>query len=108
MSGIALQPEETNLRRIVQAIMALLQGRSNAVGQVTLRAGFATTVVTKATHPAVVNMSVDSEVFYESLTANAAAVRWSLYTTNKVQGGFTINHVNNANADKTFAFLIQG
>lgn len=108
MSGIPIQESETDIARVVQAVIQLMQGRSNAVGQVTLRANQSTTVVTRATHPAAVNMSKDSEVFYGALTAHAAAVQWSLWTSAKVQGGFTINHVNDANTDKLFAFEIRG
>lgn len=92
----------------MQAIIQLMQGRSNAVGEVTLRAGQTTTVVTKATHPAAINMSLDSEVFYSPLTANAQAVAYSLWTSSKGQGTFVITHANDAHADKTFAFMIAG
>ena len=108
MSGINLAFSETNIGRIVQAIIQLMQGRSNAVGRVTLRANQTTTVVTRATDPAAVNMSVDSEVFYSALSADAAAVGWSLWTSNKIQGGFTINHVSDAKTGKVFAFEIRG
>lgn len=106
--GFSLSPLETNIRNIVNVILQLMQGRSNAVGEVTLRAGFATTVVTKATHPAAANMSADCEVFYSAKTANAAAVQWSLWTSGQSQGSFVINHVNDAKADKVFSFLIKG
>lgn len=103
-----LGPFDTDIRKIVQAILQLFQGRSDSVGTVTLRAGQTTTVVTKAVHAAAVNMNPSSAVFYSALTANAAAVAYSLWTSNRVIGGFTINHANDANADKIFSFEIRG
>lgn len=108
MAGIDLSNSERDLAKIVLAIQQLAQGRSNAVGEVTLRAGQTTTVVTKAVDKAAVNMSVGAEVFLEPLTANAAAARATTYISAKAQGSFTISHSSNAQVDKTFAFFIAG
>jgi hypothetical protein len=108
MAGFSLSPLSRNIADIVQVVLQLMQGRSNSVGVVTLRAGFATTVVTKNTDPAAVNMSPDCEVFFAAKTANAAAVQFSLWTSNQGFGTFTIHHVSDANVDKTFAFEIRG
>lgn len=108
ISGINLAPEETSIYRIVQAIIQLLQGRSNAVGEVTLRANQTTTVVTKAVARAAVNVSADSEVFLTPLTANAAAAVPTTYVSSVVQGGFTLTHASNAQINKTFGWVALG
>ena len=108
MSGINLAPEETNTYRIVQAIIQLLQGRSNAVGTVTLRANQTTTVVTKAVHRAAVNVSADSEVFLTPRTANAAAALTNVYVSSIVQGGFVLTHASTATTDRTYGFEARG
>src|SRR3569833_1091598 len=102
MSGINLSTEEKSVPRIVAAIIQLMQGRSNAVGEVTLRANQTTTVVTKAVSQAAVNVSMDSEVFLSPRTANAAAVFKDCWISATGQGTFTITHPSNADADKTF------
>lgn len=106
--SIQLSPLETKIFNVVQAVIQLIQGRSNSVGTVTLRANQTTTVVTKATDPAAVNMSKDSAVFFSALTAHAAAVAWGLWVSDRGQGTFTINHVSDSNTDKTLNFEIRG
>ncbi len=102
--AIQLRPEERDPQRIVDAIIQLVQGRMNAVGEVTLAAGAALTVVSW------VNCSIDSRIFLMPKTANAAAALATTYIPDVdiVQGSFTIRHVNNAQVDKVFAFLCIG
>lgn len=106
--AIQLAPEEKDIWRIVQAIIQLVQGRSNAVGEITLRAGHTTTVATRLTHPAVTNVSQGSEVFLIQRTANAAAVIATTYVSSVGQGTFTVTHPNSANTDMTFGFESRG
>lgn len=110
MSGPALSPLEVDIRKIVAAVIALLSGRSNAVGEVTLRAGQTTTTVTKAVDPAAVNVSAGSEIFLTPRTANAAAAIATTYVLASAvtQGSFTITHANNAQVDKTFGWEARG
>ena len=107
MSGFSLSPLATNIQDIVNVIRQLMQGRSNSVGTVTLRAGHTTTVVTVQTDPAAANMAPGCEVFYAAKTAHAGAIPLP-WTSAKGFGTFTVNHVSDANSDKIFAFLIQG
>jgi hypothetical protein len=108
MSGINLGPTETNLWRIVAAIIALARGASNAVGTVTLRAGQTTTTVTPSTSPAAENVSSGMQVFLQPKTANAAAVIASTYISDVGSKSFTITHPSDANADKTFGWKAAG
>lgn len=85
-----------------------MQGRSNAVGQVTLRAGQTTTTVTKTEHRAAVNVSQDSEVFLTPRTANAAGAVATSYISDVSQGSFTITHANAPSTDRTFGWVALG
>jgi hypothetical protein len=98
MSGIALQSTETRLFRIVAAIMQLAQGRSDAVGNVTLTPG-ATATVVKA-----VNCGKDSRIFLTPQTANAAAALAYVQAADVGLGSFTITHDSNAATDRTFSW----
>ncbi len=102
--GNVPSPQETSLVRIVQAIRDLAEGRSNAVGTVTLTANAASTAVTAA------NCGPDSRVFLMPTTANAAADfgSGSLYVSSVSAGTFTITHPNDADTDKTFFWLAIG
>lgn len=102
--AIVLQEQETGIRRIVQAVRELVQGRSNATvqGHVTLTPGATTTVVDA------INCSKDSEVFLSPRSANAAAAVPTTYISAVEQGGFTITHANNAQVDRTFGVICLG
>lgn len=106
--SINLSPTEIDLGRIVSAVIGLLQGRSNAVGRVTLTPGATTTVVTKAVDKAAVNVSIAGEIFLEPKTLNAGAARATTFATITGQGSFTITHDNNAQVDRTFAWECRG
>ena len=102
--AINLQRGERDLQRIVDAIIQLVTGRSNSVGDVTLTASAASTVV------AFPNCSRDCRVFLFPQTANAAAALATTYIlkANILQGSFTITHANNAQVDKSFSFICVG
>lgn len=102
--AILLRRGEKDLQRIVDAVVQLSEGRQNSVGDVTLRANQATTVVSFP------NVSTDSRVFLFPKTANAAAAIATTYilAANILNGSFTITHANNAQADKTFSYLCIG
>ena len=106
MATINLLAGETSLRNIVAAIRALIRGGSNATGVVTLTPNSATTIV-----PAV-NCPPGGHVFLFPATAHAAAevAAGGLYvaSANVVAGQFTINHANNAQADRTFYYVTLG
>lgn len=110
MSGIDLLAEERDLRRIVQAVRQMKEGRTNTVGRVTLRTGQTTTTVTansEATRAAA-NCSINSEVPLMPRTAHAAAILAQTYISSTGQGTFTITHPSSAEVDLTFGFEIRG
>jgi len=87
-----------------------MRGRTNNVGQVTLTANAASTVVSLAKG----QLSKDSAIIFDPLTANAATELYgaTMYVTSAnrdvANKQFTITHANNANADKTFRYIIVG
>ena len=104
MSALVLAPDESDRRKINTAINQLAQGRSNAVGTVTLAAGATTTAVT------VGNCGAGSVVLLSPLTAHAAAelAAGTLHVSAVANGAFTLTHAANGQTDRTFGFLAVG
>jgi hypothetical protein len=105
-SGLYISQAEKDPFKQNTAIRQLIEGRSNAVGTVTLNGnGVATsTVVTART------CSSSSAVFLFPATAHAAAVVATTYVTapNVVAGQFTVTHAATANGDATFWWVCLG
>jgi hypothetical protein len=105
-AGLYLPPNETDQRKQNAAIRQLIEGRSNAVGLVTLEHdGVATTTTVTA-----VNCGPNAIPFLEPVTANAALARATTYVlrSNVTPGQFIITHAATANADETFAWVCLG
>jgi hypothetical protein len=104
MTASIVQFQEKDLTKFAAAIQGLAQGRSNAVGVVTLRASQTTTTVLAP------NCGAGSAVFLFPQTANAAAVVASTYilAANVAPGNFVITHPSNSNTDKTFSYVCLG
>ena len=102
--AIQLQPGEKDLRRVVDSVRQLNDGRQNSVGDVTLRPGQTTTTVNFE------NCSTECRVFLEAQTLNAAAAVATTFIprANILRGSFTIVHASSANADLTFSFTCLG
>lgn len=108
MSGIDLSPGETAIWKIVQAILGLARGKSNAVGTVTLATGTTTTTVTPSSARAAENVAAGMQIFLQAKTAHAAAIIASVYVSTVGQKTFTITHPSSANTDLTFAWRCEG
>lgn len=104
MTAVVLNPAEKDLYKITQGINQLAEGRSNAVGSVTLRASQTTTTVSAP------NCAAGSHVFLFPRTANAAAVVATTYvlSTNVTKGQFIITHASDADVDQTFSWVALG
>ena len=87
------------LRRIANSVNSLGDGRSNAVGSVTLAESTTTTVVTDP------RVGTDSVISLMPTTANAAAEAPHIAVD---AGTFTITHANAATTDRTFSYAVQG
>ena len=101
-----IPPADADPRKIVSAIRQLAEGRSNAVGSVTLATGAATTIVPAPT------CGAEAKVFLFPATASAAAEfgNGTLYVkaTDITAGQFVVTHANNAQIDRTFFWLAIG
>lgn len=103
-SGLFINPGEQGIHRIVDILRQLIEGRSNAVGSVTLTANAATSTVTaNACGP-------NSAVFLFPQTANAAAALATTYIApaTVTPRQFIITHANNSQTDKTFYYVCLG
>ena len=99
------QPDDVEHRRLIAAaVQGLFDGRSNNFGSVTLTANQATTVVTDK------RVGSSSKLFLFPKTANAATDFGSgnMYISSVGKETFTITHTNDANADKTFDYIVIG
>lgn len=90
-------------RQLSDTVNKLIDGWGNQVGEVTLRAGFTTTTISKAT------INGNGQVFLFPKTANAAAAVATTYAAITSGGGsFTVTHANAASTNRTFAYLVIG
>lgn len=100
---LVLGPEESNLRRLVQAVIQLSQGRSNANGRITLRANEDTTEIVRRT------INGAGGVHFTPRTASASAEYSNgIFRADVEPGRVTITHANNALADREFYFIVLG
>lgn len=90
-----------HVRRVAQAVRAMLRGGSNSGGVVTLTPGATTTTVVDE------RIVPQSRVFLSPTTANAAAALATTYAVCGV-GSCVLNHANNAQTDRTFAWELKG
>jgi len=88
--------------RLADAINNILRGKLNITGEVTLTASSATTTLTDP------RIGSGSVIVMQPTTANAAGALSGLYFGTPGDGTITINHANNAQADKTFRYAIIG
>ena len=102
MAGTKPNTGETQVWRIVQSVRELFEGRSDAIGQVTLTVSSATTTVNDN------NVGPYSVVKLSPRTANAAAAIGGLYVSSIKAKQFVLTHANNAQADRTFDYALQG
>lgn len=91
------------MHRLAQAINAMLNGRHNATGTVTLTANVTTTTLTDA------RLFPGSHISFTAQTATAAgAVGGFHYAITAAGGAATITHASTAATDKTFSYDIAG
>lgn len=91
---------------IALAVNRLNQGKFNATGEITLTPNQTTTDLIDA------RLQPYSFVQFDPLTANAAmelnAGTMYVLEADRGAGKFTVTHANNAQADRTFNYLIIG
>lgn len=108
--GISL--DEKDPMQFAIGIQQAFNGRSNAVGLVTLKSGATSTTVnpTDPTNPGAQNVSAASKIFLFPTTADAAAALSTTYIApgNVTKQQFIITHANNAQSDRTFFYVSLG
>lgn len=99
------------LQSIVRTVRGIMQGKTNNAYSVTLTANSATTVVSVSQN----DIGPYSTILFMPLTANAATefgagtMYVSSITANpNGTSSFTITHVNNAQTDRDFRYVIIG
>ena len=93
-------------RRVLESLDSLRKGKIECVTELTLTINSATTTFTDS------RLSIQSAVFFDPKTANAAAELYGgtmyVLTANRGSGVWTITNANNANADRSFQVAIIG
>lgn len=97
-----LADEKEHRRQLARASNNQLQGKLNAVLQVTLTASSGTTTVTDK------RIGANTYFGFSPLTADAAAALSGLYVSSQANGTATLAHANNAQVDRTFNVLLIG
>lgn len=96
------------IRWVVRIIRNVMKGRTNNVYEVTLTANAATTTVT---FPKDI-LGVNTKLIFTPKTSNAALEigTGTMYVsaTNALLQTATITHANNAQTDRTFAYILVG
>ena len=94
-------PDE-HRRLIAEEVFNLGEGKIRSVGSVTLTINVATTTLTDR------RIGPSSFVGFMPTTSNAAAGVTALYVTGRGDGTCTLNHANNAQADRTYVYVVLG
>lgn len=101
-----LQKARTQYRDMAEGFRQLANVINNVIngqkGEVTLTTSSATTTVSD------VRVGINSKIFLQASTANAASEASSTYISNITDSEFTITHASNAIADRTFDYKIEG
>lgn len=91
-----------HLARLADAVNAVLQGKTNNTGTITLTANQATTTLND------MKIGINSVINFMPTTANAAAELATLYVSSRGYKTATLTHANNAQIDRTFIYTVTG
>jgi hypothetical protein len=91
-------------RMLALAVLGLRNGKVDSRDSITLTISVASTTLTDP------NIGPQSFIGFMPTTANAAAEigNGTMYVSSRTQGSATITHANNAQADRTFAYVVLG
>ena len=92
------------MRLLAESIQGILDGKINATGTVTLTANSATSTLADR------RIGPDSAIFFMPTTANAATEfgAGTLQVSSRGKQTATLTHVNNAETDRTFGYVVLG
>lgn len=99
--GENTEGREDWLRNLAMLVRVLLFGRTNAVGDITLSNGSATTTLTDE------RIGGDSHITFMAQTANAAALAVMPYASSRIKGSATLTHTSSAQSDLTFTYKVE-
>lgn len=91
-----------HIRKIALAVQAILEGKINSTGNVTLRASQTTTIVEDF------RIGADTQIILTPTTANATAAMDNVYQSANVKHEITLTHDSNAATDRTFKYTLIG
>lgn len=94
--------EKRHRRQLAIVVNNVLSGKMNNTGTLTIAANAATTTLTDS------RIGARSVVLLMPTTANAAAALVNIYFSAFGDGSCTVNHANNAQADRTFRYAVVG
>lgn len=97
-----LEDKEEWLRQIALAINLIIDGQSNAIGEITLTASAATTIISD------LRVGTGARILLMPTTANAAAALATTYIGATGKQTFTVTHANNSQTDRTYKYIIVG
>ena len=92
------------IRLVAQAVNRIDDGSINATGTITLTINVASSTLSDR------RIGKQTKVILVPTTANAAGELATLYQTlpNATEGQAVLNHANNAQADRTFGYVLAG
>lgn len=96
------EDEARHRRQLAVVANNVLAGKMNNTGTLTLTINVATTTLTYS------RIGANSVILLMPTTANAAAALANIYFTAFLKGSCTVNHANNAQADRSFRFAVIG
>lgn len=94
--------EARHRRAIANVLNNVLSGKLNCTSTLTLTANAAATTLTDN------RIGANSTVLLMPTTSNAAGAIGTTYFSGFAKGSCTVNHANNAQADKTFNYAVIG
>lgn len=97
----ALNPSGGSPQDVAHRINAILQGKINSIGTITLQENSAATTLNDP------NIGLESGVGLFPMSANAKAEGMPWFQIPS-RGTATLNHTNNAQTDRTYFYLIVG
>jgi hypothetical protein len=90
------------VRKVVDVVNRIMDGKINATGDLTLTANAASTAL------ADMRITPNSCILLMPTTANAATALATTYVSARTEESATVTHANNAQTDRTFRYAILG
>ena len=93
-----------DVKKLTVTVGQIAQGRTNSSGSFTLAPNLTSTTVTFVS----ASPSTTALLYWQPVTADAAAQMATLYCTGQTKGQFILTHASNTSTDQTFNFEVRG